>query len=675
MPLIPIVGRKAWSVRFLIGALYAILTLGAITMVYPFTLMLVTAMTSNADWAEFRLAPRYWYNKEAQFRKYVIDKTTINYLAYEYQNENWFTESNILEDDMRAIMSKSEQAISQIAADYDEFMNELNPDFKHLSFIYRENKQYSAISLRPAYFRWLAAKYDNNLNKVNTLYDETAKQWDELGFPRGMSFRAWELNPLSTQHRDWREYVASQPPAKQALVTLDGLAFDFLRSRFGSTKALKAAYETDFNHLLDVRWNTLSEYEWGRVFQKIILRTRMPLEQIRLHENARPTFEKFARRYYPKKTPAFTTEPPMETLPRSAWIQFIRSEECLPEFYNPVDPLELWQKFLKEKYNTVDALNNAYETKYASFESVVIPFPYIDYAAFLNNHRQLMRKYVFGNFALVFDYILVHGRALINTIIFIALSIGTALTINPMAAYVLSRFRLRYAHHILVFLLATMAFPGEVIMIPNFLTIKSFPLGIILTGVGVLALYFTVNLMLKIKRIPLFWNVLLGTVVTITAMRYLPPIIAEWMGRPDLNVSLMNTFFALVLPGMAQGYSIFLLKGFFDSLPPELYEAGMLDGASEMHMFWRITLPMCKPILAVIALGAFTHAYGAFMFAFLTCQDPRMWTLMVFLYEFQQMYSVPVVMASLVISAIPTLLVFIFCQNIILRGIVIPTFK
>ena len=101
----------------------------------------------------------------------------------------------------------------------------------------------------------------------------------------------------------------------------------------------------------------------------------------------------------------------------------------------------------------------------------------------------------------------------------------------------------------------------------------------------------------------------------------------------------------------------------------------MLDGAGEVRMFCTITMPLCKPVLAVIALKAFTLAYGTFMFAFLTCQDPKMWTLMVFLYQFQQTYSVPLVMASLVISAIPTLLVFIFCQNIILRGIVIPTFK
>jgi len=76
------------------------------------------------------------------------------------------------------------------------------------------------------------------------------------------------------------------------------------------------------------------------------------------------------------------------------------------------------------------------------------------------------------------------------------------------------------------------------------------------------------------------------------------------------KLHLLNTFAALILPGLANGYSIFLLKGFFDGLPKELYEAAELDGASETQMFTRICLPMSTPVLAVIGLGAFTHAYG-----------------------------------------------------------------
>ncbi|HOW98105.1 MAG TPA: sugar ABC transporter permease, partial [Kiritimatiellia bacterium] len=78
------------------------------------------------------------------------------------------------------------------------------------------------------------------------------------------------------------------------------------------------------------------------------------------------------------------------------------------------------------------------------------------------------------------------------------------------------------------------------------------------------------------------------------------------------------------------------------------------------------------PILAVIALHAFTVAYSNFMFALLICQDERMWTLMVWLYQLQARSGQAVIYASLLVAALPTLLLFLFCQKIILRGIVIP---
>jgi multiple sugar transport system permease protein len=84
---------------------------------------------------------------------------------------------------------------------------------------------------------------------------------------------------------------------------------------------------------------------------------------------------------------------------------------------------------------------------------------------------------------------------------------------------------------------------------------------------------------------------------------------------------------------------------------------------------------LSKPILAVIALNAFTLAYSNFMFALLLCQDEKMWTLMVWIYQLQQMSGTGVVYASLIIAAIPTFIIFVFCQNIIMRGIVVPTEK
>ena len=126
---------------------------------------------------------------------------------------------------------------------------------------------------------------------------------------------------------------------------------------------------------------------------------------------------------------------------------------------------------------------------------------------------------------------------------------------------------------------------------------------------------------------------------------------------------------------MANGFMIFMLKGFFDSLPQELYEAAEMDGANEWTKFWTITMSLSKPILAVFALGAFTGAYSAFMMALIIIPDQSMWTLMIWVFQLQSEANQAVVYASLVITAIPTFLVFAFCQNLIIRGIVVPVEK
>jgi len=118
---------------------------------------------------------------------------------------------------------------------------------------------------------------------------------------------------------------------------------------------------------------------------------------------------------------------------------------------------------------------------------------------------------------------------------------------------------------------------------------------------------------------------------------------------------------------------IFLLKGFFDSLPQELFEAGSIDGAPEIMMMTRIAFPLSTPVLGYLALLAFMGAYGAFIYAFLIAQDQKIWTLMVWIYQLQNSAAPKaVIMAALTIAAIPTLVVFLCAQRVIMRGIVLP---
>ncbi len=273
------------------------------------------------------------------------------------------------------------------------------------------------------------------------------------------------------------------------------------------------------------------------------------------------------------------------------------------------------------------------------------------------------------NYLTVWDYLAGHGNGIRNTVIFCTLMVLTNLIVNPLAAYALSRYQPPSTYKILLFCMCTMAFPAEVTMIPAFLLLKHFPIFnlLIATVPTFLVMWLALRLYPHLRDLPKF--LLAGTTFIIALV--VPSV--SHINVP--SVSLLNTFWALILPAMANGFFIFLLKGFFDSLPRELYEAADIDGAGEWTKFWTLTMNLSKPILAVLALNAFTAAYSEFMMALVIIPDPKMWTMMVWLFQLQSMSHPAVVYASLVIAAIPTLLIFLVAQNLIIRGIVVPVEK
>jgi multiple sugar transport system permease protein len=272
----------------------------------------------------------------------------------------------------------------------------------------------------------------------------------------------------------------------------------------------------------------------------------------------------------------------------------------------PQDPPEAFvQEFLPERFASTSV-----EELWRQRAQGPMPIAAYEREFVVANAPEIRWEFSLRNYRYVLDYVLINGRMLVNTAVFCLLAVATQLIVNPLAAYALSRFQMGATAKILVFLLATMAFPAEVTMIPSFLLLK--------------------------------------------------------------DLGLLNTFAALVLPTAASGYMIFLLKGFFDSLPREVFESGQMDGAPEWVMMLRLALPLSKPVLGYMALLAFMGAYGAFMYAFLVAQDQDMWTLMVFIYQLQQSAPKAVMMAAVTLAAVPTLVVFLFAQRVIMRGIVLP---
>jgi len=317
----------------------------------------------------------------------------------------------------------------------------------------------------------------------------------------------------------------------------------------------------------------------------------------------------------------------------------------------------------------VAAINAAYGTRFATLADVRPAYAEMDYHVVGRDRTALRWQYVVENFREVIEFIAIKGRALWFTALFVGLTILTHLTVNPLAAYALSRYNLSYSNKVLLFCLATMAFPAEVEMIPRFLLLRGFPVWPLIGGVAVAAILLAL-LLVKFKMKPL-----LGVFISLSAGAvtgvFLVPLLLRTLGVAETK-PLLNSLWALVLPGMAGGFTIFILKGFFDTLPKELYEAAQLDGASELRMFFQITVPLCKPVFAYIALISFVGSYSAFIFALTVCQDPKSWTIMVWLYDLQTTAPDYVKVAAMCVAMVPTLIVFVTCQRVIMRGIILP---
>ena len=786
MPIITEIGRKAWNIRLLIWSVYAVLSIGSVTMVYPFLMMMSLSVSSDADYKENQLVPRYFYSEDAQFRKFV----NIKYLELEIFNKRHHSSyadfgyggefksiSSTAVDFPHIVAIPFDLADPRIKArvdDYDDWKRSWIKD--HWVFtdcLFSTDRRKATINpLLDRYVEFLLGKY-KTLDGINDAYYEENRLFREIYAIREQpTFRTY-LPGQGVKFDDWEEFKEQLAAKDLEFINIGDIENEWgtvLQSKFGNEEKFNATFGTNYKSLYAVPLSftvppggaTDAERQTRDLWIDFA-RNSCPLRYMRIR-NGDASYRSFLAGKYGEvgtlndlyetkyasfdeiRLPADISYNKTET---ADIYDFLSSDRVRPEDITIAGPRWYWMRYLADKYGTLEAANNAHSIAYGdwgevelprrlplnetpteqenwkrfvvevcpiddllgnfdrsilvsylrseyqtveklnaawggdysnfttvsvpkrermndaqradlrrmlseqvvplfdvnipetvgdplyqdfvkglyasiadynrairlypSWDEVQRPIDEIEWADFVSKRREFMKEYFLGNYRAVVNYMALHGRAFINTIILCAAMIIASLTVNPLCAYALSRFQLSYANSILLFLLATMAFPLAVTQIPNFLLLK--------------------------------------------------------------EARMLNTYWALILPSLANGYSIFLLKGFFDSLPQELFEAGLIDGASEVQMFYRIALPLTTPILAVIALGAFTAAYGQFMWAFVVCQNPKYWTIMVFLYEFQAEHSTPLLMAGLVLASLPTLVVFVAAQKVILKGIVVPQMK
>lgn len=129
------------------------------------------------------------------------------------------------------------------------------------------------------------------------------------------------------------------------------------------------------------------------------------------------------------------------------------------------------------------------------------------------------------------------------------------------------------------------------------------------------------------------------------------------------NLGLLNNFWGLWLPYAADSFMILVLTNSFDHIPKDLYEAAQLDGASEISMFFNITIPLSYSVFLVMGLFAFIGFWGDFLWPFLVLRDSSLQTMSVKLYTETRNFPLNIYMAASFIAMVPPAIAAFFLQR------------
>lgn len=147
--------------------------------------------------------------------------------------------------------------------------------------------------------------------------------------------------------------------------------------------------------------------------------------------------------------------------------------------------------------------------------------------------------------------------------------------------------------------------------------------------------------------------------------------------RLMVSFSWINSYFALIIPWIITPFGIFLVWQYLKSVPVELEEAAKIDGAGFWSIFFKIIIPVSKPILVVLAVFTFLSNWNSFLFPFLFTNDANYRTLPVGLtfYLGKQSIDWGHLMAGASLSAIPIIILFIIFQKQIIKGLISGALK
>ena len=158
------------------------------------------------------------------------------------------------------------------------------------------------------------------------------------------------------------------------------------------------------------------------------------------------------------------------------------------------------------------------------------------------------------------------------------------------------------------------------------------------------------------------------------------------------STGLMDSLWALIVPSLAGAYGILLAVNFFRSLPPEIEESAMMDGAGYLTVITRIVLPLSKPIMATLAILMSVSYWNILFDAVLFVSSQSRWTLQLMLYQLVAQFATPgaiinansigsmpapeqIRMTAVIVTTLPILVLYAFCQKYLVRGITVAAVK
>jgi multiple sugar transport system permease protein len=208
------------------------------------------------------------------------------------------------------------------------------------------------------------------------------------------------------------------------------------------------------------------------------------------------------------------------------------------------------------------------------------------------------------------------GRAYWNSFYIAAIVVTSQLLTCSMAAYAFARIDFPFRDTIFIIFLATLMIPQQVTIIPTYLIMR--------------------------------------------------------------DLGWLDTHLALIVPhALFSAFGVFLLRQFIKSLPEELEESAILDGANRWRVYWQIIVPLIKAPLAALAIFSFLGQWNAFFSPNIFLSTPEKFTIPLLLNQFRGLYVTDwtLMMAAATIAIVPVLIIYLFGQRYIIEGVALTGLK